>query len=33
VHLASLPKSTLSVDVVCKDWSKVNLKRIIDFCT
>jgi len=31
-HLASMPKSSLSFDVVCKDWSKESLKRIIDFC-
>lgn len=31
-HLVSLPKSSLSLDVVCKDWSKENLKRIIAFC-
>jgi DNA-binding NarL/FixJ family response regulator len=31
-HLASLPKSSRSFDVVCKDWSKESLKRIMDFC-
>jgi DNA-binding NarL/FixJ family response regulator len=31
-HLASKPKSSLNFDVVCKDWSEENLKRIIDFC-
>jgi DNA-binding NarL/FixJ family response regulator len=32
-HLASMPKSSHGFDVVCKDWSDGNLKRIIDFCS